>query len=323
MTTRSNNFLSIYAQLNAGTAQNRYASRPDFPLLLDVELTNHCNFSCRMCETGMRTSPRPRGYMQEEIYKKIIEECAAHNTSLRFIRWGEPTLHPHWLKWMLLAKARGLCVHFNTNGSLLTEEIMETLIANSIDSIKFSFQGVDKKSYAEMRAVDFFDTLMQRIARLKSLRASHPVPWIQISTTITDEPPEAIAAFKAKAEAVADYVNVGLTEVEQVDPALLSPTEKAVQKKLIARQGELRRPDACAEVFAKLSVDWDGSVTACCSDNRGEMTVGHLEKQSLADIWNSPQLNNYQRLLSENNFNASPLCKRCYVSMPLQGNGLL
>lgn len=318
MTSSGNRFTAIYAQLNAGTAKDRLAARPGFPLLLDIELTNHCNFSCRMCETGMRTSPRARGYMQQEIYDKILKECVAHSTALRFIRWGEPTLHPHWLAWMQRAKTCGLPVHFNTNGSLLDEAALKALVDSGIDSIKFSFQGVDRASYLEMRATDFFDTLMQRIAQLKKLRGTSCAPWIQISTTVTDELSDAIETFKAQAQAVADYVNVGVTKVEEVNPALLSPVENTVQHKLLARQQQMRRPQACSEVFAKLSVDWDGAVTACCSDNRSEMIVGHLAKQSLADIWTGQKQQTYQQLLSENNFSASPLCMRCYEAMPQQ-----
>lgn len=315
MTKTDNPFLPIYAQLNAGSAEERYAARPDFPLLLDVELTNHCNFLCRMCETGMRTSPRARGYMQQEIFEKILVEATSHKSALRFIRWGEPTLHPHWLDWLLLAKSKGLLVHFNTNGSLLDKKSLTQLVEGGVDSIKFSFQGVDKASYREMRGVNFFEELIGRIGQLYALRGQGKRPWIQISTTITDETPDAVESFKRAALDVADYVNVGMTKVEEVDLATLSDAEKAVQQKLLARQCVLQRPDACAEVFAKLSVDWDGTVTSCCADNRQCMSVGNLAVHTLSEIWNGEQQRKHQSLLAGNNFDALPLCRKCYVSM--------
>ena len=129
-------FTSIYHLLNNGTAEEKYARIPQFPYLIDIELTNHCNFSCRMCETGMKTSSRARGYMDKDIYQKILTEAIEHKTSLRFIRWGEPTLHPDWLGYMIEAKKNGLLVHFNTNGYLLNENQMKILVEERIDSIK-------------------------------------------------------------------------------------------------------------------------------------------------------------------------------------------
>lgn len=313
MLKNTNKFLAIYEKLNSGNAAERFITRPNFPLLIDVELTNHCNFSCRMCETGMHTSPRARGYMKQEIFEKILQEAAAHQTALRFIRWGEPTLHPHWLEWMLRAKQMGLLVHFNTNGSKLDKDKMIAIVEGGIDSIKFSFQGVDKNSYLEMRRIDFFDELLEKMKYLKTIRGNMKVPYLQISTTITNEPLSAVEAFKLKALEAADYVNIGITKMDIVNTSKLNPIDRAIQNKLRKRQRTLIRPKACAEVFAKISIDWDGNVTSCCADNHQAMVVGSIAIQSITEIWNGDKQRHHQWLLSENNFNALFPCKKCFV----------
>ncbi|KKK49106.1 hypothetical protein LCGC14_3138430, partial [marine sediment metagenome] len=35
--------------------------------------------------------------MTDEIFEKILEEIAPHKTAVRFIRWGEPTIHKRFL----------------------------------------------------------------------------------------------------------------------------------------------------------------------------------------------------------------------------------
>lgn len=311
-----NAFLSVYQRLNTGDAAEQYVNIPPFPLLLDVELTNICNFHCRMCETGMGTSPRVQGLMSETTFTTILEEASQHGTALRFIRWGEPTLHPQWLDWMQRAKNAGLLVHMNTNGSRLDEDALHRLVEIGVDSVKFSFQGVDRATYTEMRDTDFFDTLMQRIARLKILRKDRPAPWIQISTTILNESPEAVENFRTRALEVADYVNVGFTIVEEVHMEALKEADKIVHQNLLDKQYTLKRPSFCAEVFAKLSIDWDGTVTSCCSDNRQTMSVGHLRDNSLQEIWTGEKQRRHQKILSANNFEALELCRKCYESMP-------
>lgn len=321
MSQRTNCFLELYNYLNRGTASEKYLSRSSFPLLLDIELTNHCNFSCRMCETGMLTSTRPRGYMTQEIFEQILEEATIHNTGLRFIRWGEPTLHPHWLEWMNKATSRGLRVHFNTNGSLLDSDAMHAIVSAGIQSIKFSFQGVDAVSYREMRGIDFFDELVSIIRQLKEIRGTAMHPFIQISTTVTTESPHQIETFRELALSIADYVNVGITNLQIVQPELLQGERQELVKRLQAKQSPLRRPTSCNEVFGKLSIDWDGIVTSCCSDNGRKMIVGNLTTQTLADIWRSPRQIAHQEWLSRNEFDAIPHCRSCYVSVPLQETG--
>lgn len=310
-------FERIYAYLNAGSSTEKYANRPPFPLLFDVELTNHCNFSCRMCETGMRTSSRPRGYMHVKHFDTILRAAQEHGVALRFIRWGEPTLHPRWLEWIGRAKQCGLPVHMNTNGFLLKTEHMQALVDMELDSIKFSFQGVDAASYEEMRGQAFFNPLMDKIAQFRCLRGHKTLPRIQISTTVTIESTESIAAFRKKALAVADFVNVGPTNMNLVPVEMLRQEQQALIRALKERAVPLQRLASCNEVFAKLSIDWNGAVTACCADNGCLLQVGHLDDSSLQDIWYGPALERIQTLLAKNAFDALPLCKACYESVPL------
>lgn len=95
---------------------------------------------------------RTRGYMSEEVADALIENIKKYNIpGVRFIRWGEPTLHPSYIEIMKRVKNAGAMVHINTNGSLLDDEQISQLIDMQLDSIKFSFQGADEGTYNEMR----------------------------------------------------------------------------------------------------------------------------------------------------------------------------
>lgn len=299
-----------YRILNDGDMASKLAVAPDFPVMVDVELTNHCNFSCRMCETGAKTSPRAKGFMPDELFAKIIREMEGRKTSLRFIRWGEPTLHKSFPEFFLAAKKAGLPVQLITNGSLLDESLMTTLVDNELDAIKFSFQGVDRESYREMRDRDFFHQLLDIIHRFVEIRGDRPNPFIQISTTVTDEPLEKIDLFK-ELTSFADYVNIGRTDLDAVDVNKFSSEQRDRFKMLKLKQKPLIRRTNCAEVFAKLSINWDGQATACCADNREQMIVGDLRGKSIGEIFRSPAMKKYQTALVRGNFEASPLCARC------------
>lgn len=46
-----------------------------------------------------------------------------------------------------MLKSQGVLLHFNTNGLHLDDEMISKIIESGIDSIKFSFQGIDELTY--------------------------------------------------------------------------------------------------------------------------------------------------------------------------------
>ncbi|GHS93367.1 hypothetical protein FACS1894139_02910 [Planctomycetales bacterium] len=86
---RQNPFGAVYAELNGNSDESR-----EYPCCIDIELTNHCNLSCLMCPTGTGVAKREKGFMSAPLFSRILEDCKGKKVGLRFIRWGEPTLHP-------------------------------------------------------------------------------------------------------------------------------------------------------------------------------------------------------------------------------------
>ena len=250
-----------------------------FPQYIDVELTNYCNFECRMCPTGAGTLTREQGFMEESIFKKL----AVAGIPLRFVRWGEPTLHPKFLKFLKLAKSCDLLTHVNTNGSLLTDEQVSL-----IDSLKFSFQGTDRDGYEAMRGQDFFNELYKLIKRICQKEQR---PFVHVATTITDETPEQVEAFKEQFS-FADLVTVGKTVPEYT--GLDTPPPQIIRQ--------------CREPMNVLAVNWDGTVSVCCNDYDNEMLVGDLKVQSVQQIWVSEKMQYYRE-------HGGRLCSFCYDYM--------
>ena len=72
------------------------------------------------------------------------------------------------------------------------------------------------------------------------------------------------------------------------------------------------RPSCCSEAFNKLSVNWDGTVSACCTDYDNLMLVGNLKDNTLQEIWNGSKMKGYQRIIAEDKHWSLPLCSECY-----------
>ena len=60
---------------------------------------------------------RPKGFMSDEVVDALIANVKKyHIRGVRFIRWGEPTLHPKYIDIIKRVKDAGSLVHINTNG---------------------------------------------------------------------------------------------------------------------------------------------------------------------------------------------------------------
>jgi len=176
-------FSDLYRQCNTGDPAEKYKNLANFPIIIDVEPTGLCNFKCLCCPTGLNALQRPQGFMKWEIWKKIVDECEPHGTALRPYGWGEPLLHPQIVEMIRYAANAGLMTHMNSNASKLTPMMAGMLVDVGLTSIKFSFQGVDAKTYAEMRQTDFFEGMLEKIQLMRDARDGRAFPfWLSNGT---------------------------------------------------------------------------------------------------------------------------------------------
>ena len=278
--------------------QEKLANLALFPDYLDCELTNHCNLTCTVCPTGMNISSRPKGFISSELMRRIIQECAAEGCKgIRFVRWGEPLLHPHCVEYIKAVKSAGLLCHINTNGSLLDDGFISDILKYGLDSIKFSFQGLDEYDYNSIRKGGDYKKLVERITNLYSKRNQRQHPYIQIGTTIasaTKSNVNDIKYFNQTMLQICDRPDVGIT------------------RNLLNNEITTNYPE-CPEMFNKLSINWNGDITMCCSDWDGLLIVGNCNKQSLKEIWTCDAANKMRQMLVNHQHNLLPVCRSCIL----------
>lgn len=268
---------------------------PDFPYIIDIELTNCCNLSCRMCSRSLMT--RDKGFISEEIFTKINDECKAKETGIRFIRWGEPFLHNRILDFSKKIKDGGLPLHITTNGLLLTEKEISFLTDIELDSIIFSMQGATKKEYAYMRNNKEYDLLIENIRSFIRIRDNKKKPYIALTSTMTERDNFSdIKNFKSFWKNIVDSVSVGVTDMKQSE-CIIPVTKKY---------------SLCKEPWQKIGIDWDGEVTACCGDYDRYLSIGNVKDTTINDIWNNNVvLDSIRNLLSEKEYRHLALCSKC------------
>ena len=122
------------------------------PIHIHLETTNICNFKCVYCPQS-----RPeehfkilgKGKMPLDMYKKIIDKLtAAYKIEwLVLTRDGEPLAHPDLERFIAYGVQKGIKVAIGSNGSLITEERADALIAAGLREIKgdFCYRRIKRK----------------------------------------------------------------------------------------------------------------------------------------------------------------------------------
>ncbi len=122
--------------------------QPQLPLnRVFIELTARCNFACHFCPNPVME--RAKGEMDLALLDAILEEIAAVGLArlVLFHQQGEPTLHRHLNHAVAKASALGLATSVTTNGSTLTDPLVDGLLEAGLSQLNISLQTPDPASF--------------------------------------------------------------------------------------------------------------------------------------------------------------------------------
>lgn len=269
-----------------------------------VEVTNDCNFSCRMCPR--RTMTRKVGYMEFDLFRKIIKEIKENTRYLVLHQFGEPLLHPDLAVFINHCSDNNIRTCISTNASILDEDKSKMLLSSSLNQIILCMDSVNKETYERLRTGGNFDKVKENIINFLRLAEKTHRDDLQIEVQIirTKDVLDEIEVFKKEWNALGAKVAVkkfwrGADQVKEIPekyaPESLPPTS-------------VRYP--CRELWTRGGVQWNGDFVVCCMDFNGNSKAGNLSKETLMKVWNSPNMLKLRKEHIENKY-VNPLCKDC------------
>jgi len=294
---RINNLFAYY-QNPAYKAAKSIDTKPDFPYVSSLEFTNHCNLDCLFCARAVMT--RPKGYMADDLFTKIINEYRKYKIFIKINGYGENLLHPQALHFISeIKKENGL--YFTSNCTVFDEKIATCFVEHNVDVLQVSFQGTDKESYELQRRKSSFEKVIDNIALLVKIRGDNPYPFIHLSTTLLDESDEKIEDFiDLGFDLGVDSVGIGRTDYDRVIKDMIKDDERKEQiNEMSKRQTLLKIPDH-TYLYKYIDVNWDGIVVSSFFDFDEFIPVGDLNKQTMYEIWNNSEILNSLRVLEKN-----------------------
>ena len=286
------------------SAESEYL--PEKPLHVDIELSDACNFKCKMCAHGIGTVGKV-GLMMSDVSKRLIDECAEIGVySIKFNWRGEATLNSTLSDMVAYAKYKGILeVQINTNGCPPehNEGVLIRCAQNGIDRIIFSIDGHSEETYSQIRVGGDYRRLVRNIHELiewkKDNRADKPLIRLQMVRNIHN------------AHEVDDFISYWTPLVDDV--RISDVMDRGQGGNLSVGDQKTIGRRRCPQPFQRLVIGRDGRVSPCCADWNQEYVVGNVHEHSLMEIWNNEKMSKMRGIQNAVKLDCIGICKNCYV----------
>ncbi len=292
----------------------KYNIVEDFPLNLDLEVTSYCNLRCPMCYRTIvkmdKTKKEKLGFMSWQLFQKCIDEGAQYGLyAIKLNYRGEPLLHKDLPKMIAYAKKKGVVdVQFNTNGVLLKGDLAREILEAGVNKVIISFDSIRKEKYEKIRVGAVFEEVVKNVEDFIHLRDSLGlkssvcvrVSMVKMKDNL-DEVDEFYNFWKQRGADIISYVNY--VNYLGLDPQ----AENRYPKKPNAMKDDF----ICAQLWQRLFVLWNGTVTPCCGDLEANCKLGDANTDSLYSIWKGTLLNNLRSLHWNGQYKQMQICNKC------------
>jgi AdoMet-dependent heme synthase len=149
------------------------------PRLIFWELTKGCNLRCIHCRASATELSSPSD-LPTQAARDIIDQIAEVSSPILVLSGGEPLFRSDIFQLARYGTDKGLRVALATNGTLVTKQVAENIVASGVKRVAISLDGADAATHDMFRGIPgAFDAAITGFRNLKDLGMS-----VQINTTI-------------------------------------------------------------------------------------------------------------------------------------------
>lgn len=275
----------------------------EFPPSVQIEIASVCNFRCVFCYQADTTFSNNKsgymGYMDFDLFKKIIDELEGNVESITIASRGEPTLHKNFDGMISYTNGKFLGTKINTNASLLNDKKIHSILSNDVQSLVFSIDAPEKELYEKLRVNGKFEKTMKNIENFVRIKEKY-YPNSRLVTRISGVKVNEMQDINTMEKVWAPYADlVAYTNYTPWESTYENPVNK------------INKP--CSELWRRIFIWWDGKVNPCDYDYKSTLSKWNISNNdsSISEIWNSDHYNNLRNKHLEKMRNKFEPCVRC------------
>ena len=286
-----------------------------------IEITNVCNLNCSFCPCGKDSSDNSQGkrdFMSSELFERCIAESATVAENVYFHVLGEPTLHPGFGHFLKKLEATPLKLNLTTNGTTIARTGKLILASPAVRQVNFSTHA-----YAELPPEIASRHLQDVLDFCKLVNAERPDLYInlrlwnvgdnasnfwnetmlaKVNEVFRTENGISLEHFCSRHKSFPVIGKIYLHQDSRFEWPGLDERQKT--------RDERNTTGTCRALDTHVAILHDGRVVACCLDHSGQITLGKITDQSLAEILESPAAKSLREGFEKHELR-HPLCQSC------------
>lgn len=276
-----------------------------------VEITNKCNLSCDFCPG----SGRREGFMDRELFGRILDEVKEFTGQLYFHVLGEPLLHPELGTFLDMCRDHGIKVNITTNGTLIDRKAEILLSKPALRQVNFSLHSFEAnyKEYPVDKYLDRIFDFIERSGKCEKLLIGLRL-W-----NISDKGKNGLNGYILRR--IEKQFNIRSEIKEEVTPV---NGVKLFDNVFLHIAEVFDWPDSgienissrgfCYGLRDQAAILADGTVVPCCLDGQGAISLGNIREHSFAGIIQGERARNLYEGFSRREA-IEPLCRKCGYRM--------
>ncbi|MBU8893464.1 MAG: radical SAM protein [Bacteroidales bacterium] len=285
-----------------------------YPYSLTTEPTNRCNLNCLECPSGNNSSKAPKGEMDFEKYKKIIDDVKNYIIFQMLYFQGEPFLHAGLFKMIKYSDDNRIYSSISTNGHFLTAENNIKIIKSGLKRIIISVDGVIQESYEKYRVGGNLNTVLKGIEDLvEAKRKSKSIyPKIIIQFLMFRHNEHEIPKIKALCKELSvDKLEFKSAQINNFKNFVLIPKINKYARYKKHNSNYLiksKLKNKCLRIWSTMVITQDGSLIPCCFDKNNKYKIGNIINSDTLKLWESDTFKNFRQKILKNRKSVEMCC---------------
>jgi radical SAM protein with 4Fe4S-binding SPASM domain len=283
-----------------------------------IEITNRCNLSCDFCP---KTSREPV-FMDDALFEIICAQLKGRSQRFYLHVMGEPLLHPRLPSFLDICATHGHHVTIITNGVLLTQQGEALVLKPALKQLSVSLHSCNSQSSG--------NTLHAYFGAIKDFVAKAAIrPELVVQLRLWNKGSADLTFQSMMFRIIQETFELPFPLLDQlkIQRSFMIGKNLCIDSVALFEWPSLTNKDygavgTCYGLRKQCAVLADGTVTACCLDNNGTLSLGNIRQRPLMEILSGKRATAIRKGF-ERGVVVEELCRKCSYRLRFKPDGAI